>query len=74
MKLDDVKRYLDKAIQMRQLPEEETEVISISLENEVLDLLNETANQWHCTANDIIVATLMAIRDMDPKELSALLK
>jgi hypothetical protein len=74
MQIDDIKSFLEEAKKTSQLPPEDTESIDINLELEVIGFIRGVAAAWHCTPNDVLVATLMAIVDKKPQSLDDLIK
>lgn len=63
MPIDSVHQYIEEAKKTALLPAEETEVINLTLDPEVLGFIRGLAAAWNCTENDVVVAVLMAIVD-----------
>lgn len=61
MSIDKIHRFLEEAKKMSKLPEEETEIMNLELDLEVIGFLKGVAAAWNCEVNDILVATLLAI-------------
>lgn len=61
MPVDIIYSYLEEAKKTASLPKEETDTIEITLEMEVLGFIKGLAAAWHCSENDVLVATLMAM-------------
>lgn len=59
--VDIINSYLEEAKKTALLPKEETDTIEITLEMEVLGFIKGLAAAWHCSENDVLVATLMAM-------------
>lgn len=61
MPVDIIYSYLEEAKKTASLTKEETDTIEITLEMEVLGFIKGLAAAWHCSENDVLVATLMAM-------------
>ncbi len=61
MSIDKIHRFLEEAKKMSKLPEEETEIMNLELDLEIIGFLKGVAAAWNCEVNDILVATLLAI-------------
>ena len=70
--IENIKNYLEEAKKVAELPEEETDVLNLDLDDDVIQLIKDLACAWNCTENDVIVATLLAMCHENPKKLATL--
>ena len=74
MPLEKIKHFLENAKKTASLPEEETCTLTLELDTNVIEFIHNLANEWNCTENDIVVATVMAICNETPESLHNLIK
>ena len=72
MPTENIKRFLEEAKKVTDMPEEETDVINIELEENIIQFIKDLAKEWQCTENDVIVATIMAACNDKPQKLEDL--
>ena len=69
MPVENIKRFLGKAKETIRLPKEEQEVMTINLDLEAVGFVRGLAAAWHCTEEEVLVASLMAMCNETPQRL-----
>lgn len=69
MPVENIKRFLEEAKKISQLPKEETDLMSIELNLEIAGFIRGLAAAWHCSVNDVLVASILAICNEEPQQL-----
>lgn len=74
MPTEDIKRFLEEAKKVSELPEKETDILNLELDADVIPFIKNLAQEWDCTENDVIVAIILAVCNEKPQKIAEMIK